>query len=104
MKQIFLTNKILTLNEKSLKYTALPNELLKILDKLNNEGFILIGCRTGCSNKMDNTYQFYNRIWLPACKEIKKQGFDLKIEKQKIENGWATLSGGFWEEYVFSIY
>ena len=104
MKEIYLTNKILALNEKALKYTALPNELLKKLVKLNNERFILIGYRTGCGNKTDDTYQFYNKIWLTACKEIKKQGFVLKIEKQKIENGWATLSGGFWEEYVFSIY
>ena len=103
MKQICLTNKILILNEKGLKYTAIPNELLKMLDKLNNERFILVGYRTGCSNKMDNTYQFFNKIWLNACIEIKKQRFDLKIEKQKVENRRASLSGGFWEEYIFGI-
>ena len=74
-----------------------------MLDKLNNERFILVGCRTGCSNKMDNTYQFFNKIWLNACIEIKKQRFDLKIEKQKVENRRASLSGGFWEEYIFGI-
>lgn len=97
-----ITNQLNALNTKGNElagYTA--NDINDWLRDLQKNGTTLVGYRSSCGST-DKTQKIY-RLWLKAVKILSKNGIQLKEENIKINNPYATLSGGFWQEVRYFL-
>lgn len=93
---IAITDKILKLNEKANLISAIKNEIIESIEKLNKEKSIVIGYRASCGST-DRTMKVF-RVWRQALREFEKQGIFLRSENLPVGNSYATNKGGFWNE------
>lgn len=94
--KIEITDKILKLNERANLISAIKNEIIESIEKLNKEKSIVIGYRASCGST-DRTMKVF-RIWRQALREFEKQGIFLRSENLQVGNSYATNKGGFWNE------
>ena len=72
------------------------------IDTLLNKGTATKGYRQTCGRKQDSTVSAFKDFE----KEIQKlinDGMYIKKEAQKIDNAYATISGGFWQEFRYTL-
>lgn len=93
---IEITDKILKLNERANLISAINNEIIESIEKLNKEKSIVIGYRASCGST-DRTMKVF-RVWRQALIEFEKQGIFLRLENLPVGNSYATNKGGFWNE------
>lgn len=98
---IAITDKIIKLNEKANLISAIKNEIIESIEKLNKEKSIVIGYRASCGST-DRTMKVF-RVWRQALREFEKQGIFLRSENLPIGNSYATNKGGFWNEVRYSF-
>lgn len=77
------------------------NDILKNIDLLQKTGEVVVGYRASCGTT-DSTQKTY-RLWVSTVKILMKNGIEIYSEKRKVDNSYATLSGGFWDEYRYFI-
>lgn len=94
--KIEITDKILKLNERANLISAIKNEIIESIEKLNKEKSIVIGYRASCGST-DRTMKVF-RVWRQALREFEKQGIFLRSENLPVGNSYATNKGGFWNE------
>ena len=97
--KIEITDKILKLNQKANGISPIQNQIVEHIEELNKEKSTVIGYRSSCGTT-DTTMKIYD-LWKKALKEFEKQGVYLRSENLKVDNSWATLSGGFWHEIKY---
>lgn len=98
---IAITDKILKLNEKANLISAIKNEIIESIERLNKEKSIVIGYRASCGST-DRTMKVF-RLWRQALREFEKQGIFLRSENLPVGNSYATNKGGFWNEVRYSF-
>ena len=69
--KIEITDKILKLNEKANLISAMKNDIIESIEKLNKQKSIVIGYRTSCGST-DRTMKVF-RVWRQALIELEKQ-------------------------------
>lgn len=94
--KIEITDKIIKLNEKANLISAIKNEIIESIEKLNKEKSIVIGYRASCGST-DRTMKVF-RVWRQALREFEKQGIFIRSENLPVGNSYATNKGGFWNE------
>ena len=99
--KIKVTPKIIQLNEKANKLSALQNKIIESIDTLNKDKELVFGYRSSCGST-DSTMKVF-RVWQQVLKELQLQNIYLKAENLIVGNSYATLKGGFWEEVKYSF-
>lgn len=72
------------------------------IETLLNKGTVTKGYRQTCGSKKDATVETFKQFE----KEIQKlinNGMYIKKEAQKVDNAYATISGGFWQEFRYTL-
>ena len=72
------------------------------IDILLNKGAVSKGYRQTCGSKKDATVSDFKEFE----KEIQKlinNGMFIKKEAVKVDNAYATISGGFWQEFRYTL-
>ena len=72
------------------------------IDILLSKGTVTKGYRQTCGSKKDSTASDFKDFE----KEIQKlinNGMYIKKEVQKVDNAYATISGGFWQEFRYTL-
>lgn len=92
------------LSEKTRKKIKTITSKDKDIDKLFNDfikkGIITVGYRQ--STGKDSTFERFV-IWNKIIRFLRKEGNYIKERNAIIDNSWATLSGGFWNETTFFL-
>ena len=93
------------LNELNQKVNELygynSNDIQKYISDLQKNGSVTVGYRTSCGTT-DRTQKAF-RLWVKSVKLLSKNGIKLVEENLKVNNSYATLSGGFWHEIRYSL-
>ena len=97
-----LTAQLTELNQKVNElYGYSSNDIKKYISELQKNGNVIVGYRTSCGST-DRTQKAF-RLWVKAVKLLSKNGIKLVEENLKVNNSYATLSGGFWNEIRYSL-
>ena len=95
-------NKIINLNRKVNElYGFNSDDIISNIEKLMNNGEVSIGYRACCGSK-DKTHKVFD-LWVRAVSILSKSGINIDRKSIKIDNSYATISGGFWNEYIYYI-
>lgn len=82
-------------------YPWLPS-ISSVFDELMDRGSVVVGGRSTCGSGKDPTWAVWC-AWREVVSKALKLGYDIREEPIKHGNGWATKSGGFWEESRFTM-
>lgn len=94
--------KINKLNEKCNDICGYrSDDILRNLNIIKEKGEVLVGYRSSCGTT-DKTHKIFSE-WSKALKILEKNGIKIKTEPVKVGNSYATISGGFWNEYRYSL-
>lgn len=102
MATIEITPKITALNEKANVICGWQsNDILTYISKLNTFREVNVGYRSSCGST-DSTMKVF-ALWAKTLKEIAKQGVIINAENIPQKNAYATIAGGFWHEFKYTM-
>lgn len=97
-------DKFFLIDEKTQKKVNTIIDKSKYLEEYYSElltkGIVSVGYRQ--STGYDSTFEIYSK-WVDIIRILRNNGNHIKEDNVKHDNGWATLSGGFWNETIFFL-
>lgn len=77
------------------------NQLADWFATLMKTGSVEVGWRESCGSTDMTTH--IRREWIQIVKKLERVGVQLRVERVKHNNSWATKNGGFWNSEIFTV-